>query len=362
MAERDTYFDAVKGMMILSVINIHTVYWSLKPLTPDLMRELAYFIDIPIFFFISGYFAKHSSFLGTTKQAVHQLIRLYLKYLVIAALVAAGIVIWALLVRGRWIEGLSTSLLSIFSMQLTGELWGYFKGFYGNLWFLHTYFPLLLILPLLIGFPQFSRNKHLVLFYLLLLYLLMTYQYTGHIFLLREWGDVFLYGFFLVLGTVYRITETELRRKDVLLSFAVNCFLAWLIFQFDGQELRLSRYKFPPAFQWLVYSLLLVHIFVLVRPFWRDHIRPRIARLAGGLEWLGVHVFTVYLIQGLVCSIPYLFVDRLATLSESAWFLYPVVFAFNVALSIALTVLFIFFEGRVSGFFKRKNPFRSGKP
>ncbi len=41
--------------MIVSVIHIHTVYWALAPVTPDLVRHLAYLIDIPIFFFISGY-------------------------------------------------------------------------------------------------------------------------------------------------------------------------------------------------------------------------------------------------------------------------------------------------------------------
>ena len=116
MAERDTYFDAFKGMMILSVINIHTVYWSLEPMTPNIARELAYFIDIPIFFFISGYFFKHSSFVDTTRQALRQLIRLYLKYVVVAALVAVGVMLWAFFFRDRVIEGMAASLLSIFSM------------------------------------------------------------------------------------------------------------------------------------------------------------------------------------------------------------------------------------------------------
>ena len=39
--KRDTYLDFTRGVMILSVIHIHTVYWSLKPLIPDIVgRDL----------------------------------------------------------------------------------------------------------------------------------------------------------------------------------------------------------------------------------------------------------------------------------------------------------------------------------
>ncbi|MDX1269808.1 MAG: DUF1214 domain-containing protein, partial [Oceanisphaera sp.] len=48
-------------------------------------------------------------------------------------------------------EGLGPSLMSIFTLQLSGELWGYFKGYYGNLWYLHTYFPMLLLVPVMIA-------------------------------------------------------------------------------------------------------------------------------------------------------------------------------------------------------------------
>ena len=339
MAERDSYFDAFKGMMILSVINIHTVYWSLKPYTPDIVRELAYFIDIPIFFFISGYFAKHSEFLKTTRQVLRQLIRLYLKYLAITAVVAAGVLLWVFLFKDRVVEGLGPSLLSIFTLQLSGELWGYFKGYYGNLWYLHTYFPLLLLVPIMIGLPLFARLRFVILFFILVLYFLFTYEHRGHIFLLREWGDILFYSFVFMLGVVYRMEEKSVAPRHVLFSLVLTCLVAFLIFQLDG-ELRLSRYKFPPTFQWLVYSLLLVHVFILARPHWQNRIRPRIGPLAPGLEWLGENVFTVYLIQGLVCSIPFLFVAGLSQAISSTVLLYLIVYSFNVGLTVVLALLY----------------------
>ena len=350
---RDTYFDAFKGMMILSVINIHTVYWSLKPYTPDILRELAYFVDIPIFFFISGYFVRYSGFLSCGRQALRQLVRLYLRYLVITILVAAGTLIWVYFFRDRIPDGLPASLLSMFTLKLSGELWGYFKGYYGNLWYLHTYFPMLLLVPVMVGVPFFPRYKYAVLFVLLILYYLMTYQFKGHVFLLRSWGDIFFYSFFFVLGTVYRVKKDRLSAPLVFMSFGLNCFMAWLIFQRDGGALYLSRYKFPPSMEWLVYSLLLVHVLVLLRPYWNEIPRPRINFVATGLEWIGSNSLTVYLIQGLVCSIPFLFAGRLAEAVSSTPLLYLTVYSFNVTVSIVLSIIYTTSEKYLGNCYKR---------
>jgi len=350
---RDTYFDAFKGLMIISVINIHTVYWSLKPYTPDIARELAYFVDIPIFFFISGYFARYSSFFDSARHAIRQLVRLYIRYLVLTVVVAIAILAWVYFVKDRIPDGLTDSLLSMFTLRLSGELWGYFKGYYGNLWYLHTYFPMLLIIPLIIGLPTFPRYKYLVLIALLVCYLLMTYKYKYHIFLLRAWGDVFFYSFFFVLGTVYRIQEKKLSHGVVLISLGVNCLLAYLIYLKWGNALYLSRNKFPPSVEWLVFSLLLVHVFVLLRPYWQDTLRPLINRIAPALEWVGNNSLTVYLIQGLVCSIPFLFASYLAEIVSSTLSLYLIVFGFNVSVSMILSIIYTGSEKRVIRFFSK---------
>ena len=340
---RDTYFDAFKGMMILSVINIHTVYWSLKPYTPDIARQLAYFIDIPIFFFISGYFARYTTFFESARQALHQLGRLYLRYLVITILVAIGVLIWVYFALDRVPDGLQASLASMFTLSLSGELWGYFKGYYGNLWYLHTYFPMLLIIPFLIGTPLFPKFRYLLLIILFALYWLMTYEIKGHVFLLRAWGDILFYCFIFVLGTSYRVSEKKLTTRRILVSLCINIGVAFLVFLSDDAELRLSAYKFPPALQWLVYSLLLVHFFVLIRPYW-SNVRPVLKLIAPGLEWIGTNSFTVYLFQGLVCSIPFLFASRLAESITSGIQLYMMVFGFNVVVSIALSRLYLGIE------------------
>ena len=358
---RDLYFDVFKGVMILSVINIHTVYWSLKAHTPDLFRELAYFVDIPIFFFISGYFSRYATFTESLSQALGQLVRLYRGYLAVTGVVACATLLWVFIFKERIPDGLLSSLLSIFTLQLTGELWGYFKGYYGNLWYLHTYFPLLLLVPFLLGTPLYPRIRILIMTLLLTGYWLMTYHFKGHIFLLREWGDVLFYGFIFVLGSSYRIKENRLSPGLVLTSFAINVMIVLFIIYVDDGTLRLSRYKFPPSFQWLAYSTLLIHLFVLLRPLWNSSIYPLIKFFVPLLAWIGNHSFTVYLFQGLVCSIPYLFVSHLAEPLSSSFLLYLVVYGFNVLLSILISKIYVISADAIkSRGFLRQGRRRSG--
>ncbi len=92
--------------------------------------------------------------------------------------------------------------------------------------------------------------------------------------------------------------------------------------------------------QWLVYSLPLVHVFTLIRPYWNTVLRPRITRIATILEWIGRNSFTVYLIQGFVCSIPFLFADKLSTSISSTTLLFCIVYGFNVIVSVLLSRLY----------------------
>ena len=274
-------------------------------------------------------------------QTFGQLVRLYRGYLAITGVVACATLLWVLIFKERIPDDLLSSLLSIFTLQLSGELWGYFKGYYGNLWYLHTYFPLLLLVPFLLGTPLYPRLRYLILALLLTGYWLMTYHYKGHVFLLREWGDVLFYAFIFVLGTSYRFKENQLSPGLVLTSFAINVMIVLFIIYVDDGTLRLSRYKFPPSFQWLAYSMLLVHLFVLLRGLWNSSIYPLVKWFVPLLAWIGNHSLTVYLFQGLVCSIPFLFVSQLAEQLSSPLSLYLVVYGFNVLLSLLISKLYV---------------------
>lgn len=53
--KRDLTIDLFKGFTILWIIHIHTVFWSGDFYFSDPVRQFTLLIDVPIFFFLSGY-------------------------------------------------------------------------------------------------------------------------------------------------------------------------------------------------------------------------------------------------------------------------------------------------------------------
>ena len=51
---RNYYIDNIRGLAIISVIFIYTVFWSGSSYVPEYMRNLALLIDVPIFFLLTG--------------------------------------------------------------------------------------------------------------------------------------------------------------------------------------------------------------------------------------------------------------------------------------------------------------------
>jgi peptidoglycan/LPS O-acetylase OafA/YrhL len=334
-AGRDVYVDLVRGLLLLSVIHIHTVYWSLAKFIPDGVRHAAYLVDIPIFFFISGYLFKNPSFLGALRSVGRQIARLYRQYLAVTFLAAGAILLWLHFGERRMEPQVFAVLGSAFTVDLRGRMWNYLRMYDGNLWYVRTYFSLLPLVPLLVG-PAFLRKRlGLVLAFVFAAYVLATYHGAARTFLLAPAGQVLFYALFFVLGAWARAREPKLRTRDVALSLALNLLLAAWVFHGDGNRLILEPAKFPPTVPYLVYTLPLVHLFLLAKPYARRIRWPALAPLV----WAGRNSFVVYLVQGAVCSLPFFFVGQLGT--KNPWTLYGAVFSFNVAGSFALAGLYV---------------------
>lgn len=51
---RNYYIDNIRGLATISVVFIHTVFWSGSLYVPEYMRNLSLLIDVPIFFLLTG--------------------------------------------------------------------------------------------------------------------------------------------------------------------------------------------------------------------------------------------------------------------------------------------------------------------
>lgn len=339
MKKRDSYIDVVKGLMMISVINIHTVYWSLAKFTPDIVRQLAYFVDIPIFFFLSGYLLHLSGFIGTSKKIIFQFIRLYSHYVAVSLLLLFAVYCWFFFTGNRPVPDVGVSLSTIKDVHLQGNLWDYIYGYNGSLWYMRVYFSMILFLPFMMAHRFFVRMRIFFLVFMLIFYSLTIYHYPDTTYIFSDYGHVAFYTIFFLLGAIFQIEEHNIKPRELLLSFAITCLLCGLVFHLDGNALRLSGYKFPPTYQYMVYSLPLLHLFALIKPLWRFVENSWVNELLKPLAWSGRHSYILYLFQGAVCSLPTYFVIYFNGLSNTA--LFGVVFSFNVSVSLLLTWLYV---------------------
>ena len=337
---RDPFVDWFKGIMILSVIHIHTVYWSGFGYVPAGVREAALLVDVPIFFFISGYVTRPAAFFPCLLKTVQQFLRLYFHYLVISFLLLGIILVVSVLLAGWKQVDLGLALSSLFKLTPSGNLWDSIRGFNGSLWFFRDYFSLLVFVPFLVGIAALYKIKYNVLLFILLFTALFPKEYSDHRFLFSCYGNVSFYLFFFVLGIIFREQEEQIDMKSISVSFLLNICLALVVFYSDNRTLSIDRYKFPPSMQYLIYSLPLVHLFVFLKRKFKQRSSVFAGRISRFLRWCGINIFFIYLFQGAVCSLPYFFINYLVPVVHPA-ILYVLILSFNIVLTMAVSYVYV---------------------
>lgn len=134
---RDSSLDLLRGLAALNIVLIHTAFWSGEAYVPRTVASLTLALDVPFFFFLSGWSA---SYVRTLKKNLLSLVNIYLKYLVFfGGYLALLFAIRELLGRG---EGLSAQNLLINLWFQVGESTA-LPVVMGSIWFMPVYFAVL---------------------------------------------------------------------------------------------------------------------------------------------------------------------------------------------------------------------------
>lgn len=345
--DRDPYVDCFKGVMILWVIHIHTVFWTGYAYIPDHVRQITLLADVPIFFFISGYLTRPVAFLPSLGKSIKTFVRLYFQYVMVSSLLLAALFIAHGLLSGWGQSDIRLAVRSMLGLVPSGSLWDFIRVYNGSLWYIRDYLSLIVLVPFLVGWGALYKIRYHLLISILVFTALFPKEYPDQALLFSSLGSVSFYLVFFMLGVLFQEQENRLSSRATATSLMLTIFLGLVVFYFDGTQLNIQKYKFPPAMQYLIYSLLLVHLFVILKGWFGLRSGIRRGKWFVLLRWCGINVFIIYLFQGAVCSLPYLFIDSLvATVHPLA--LYTLILSFNITLTLTVSYLYRYIQNLVS--------------
>lgn len=337
--KRDLYIDFAKGFATLSIIFIHTVFWSGQYYVPSELRILSLLIDVPLFYALSGLTSG-----ANVEKTFYRLLKLQITYMIFVTFLFFADYLFKLC--GLSFFGLDEmkNFYSIFGSKYVPvnisefPQWQNLGNWYlhqytnadtfpvvmGSFWYLKVYFILSVFGVLILRFFPKHINYFIALCLglTLLFHLFPQYYPTGQV------GYVALY------LAVFLIAH-QLRGKKIPAKWAIGGYALLLsvlvgLFAFNGKELFLTmnKAKFPPKLLYVFWSSFsLLTLFVLYN-------RLKISK-ENLLTYIGKNAIFFYFAQGISSSLMYFLVVPLQN-----WLSWPVlliiIYVVNVLVAIAV--------------------------
>lgn len=255
--QRDHSLDFLRGLAALNIIFIHTAFWSGEAYVPRTVESLSLILDVPFFFFLSGWGA---GYVRSLKKSLMSLVNIYLRYLVFFCMYVA------LLLGIRGVLGRDSGLTV--SNLLGNLLFRVGAGtalpvVMGSIWFMPVYFVVVPIGSLLLWlFLRLSKGEERALsrwtaLALGLSLLALGCTWAGASIPLLSQNVLFYLSFYLLGLLCRKVTIPRLSWAAGLIVLD----LAALVL--TGRKLGLNflamqDMKFPPNIIYLLFSLVTV--------------------------------------------------------------------------------------------------------
>ncbi|GGP26338.1 acyltransferase family protein [Silvimonas amylolytica] len=309
---RDLVLDGLKGLAVVSVVFIHSVFWSGDSYTPAWLHGACLWLDVPLFFFLAGWsFSKVPS----PQKAWQNLWRLQRRYMVFVALVWLGY-----LLSGHHLPPIR--LVEWFLHDYHKAEWD--DAVMGSMWFMRVYLGVSAVAITLIWFHERAALPVA----LVLVAALFFSQLAPDADWSAGWLPVVAFGMFylplFLLGYCHATGQLPGYWSALIALQAI-----WQLCctpDLRNALIHLQSYKFPPqalyfAASWLSVCALL--LMVRLRPVaWLFTRKP--------LLWMGRNAIYVFFAQGISATLMYAPVGLLNDLQLQWYVLLPPMFALNL--------------------------------
>lgn len=288
--KRDYYLDFLRGIAALNIIIIHTAFWSGEGYVPTIIKNLTLLLDVPFFFFLSGWSSTYSKSIRRL-NGLAEIQKKYIFFLIIYTL-----------------------LLSIFSKEDISALNFIYNLFYinninsklfpvvmGSIWFMPVYFTVSCIFIENYLEKQTSNLKYL---YLLIFFFIgFIYTQLGYNFFNISINILF-YSFFYTLGIISRNYKVDKLIKLVIIIVIDILLIIFFKHIFGIKNIVIQNLKFPPHILYLLISM----ISVFIAMYFKGKI---VIKKSNCISKIGKNAIFYYFAQGISSSLIIFIVNKI---------------------------------------------------
>ena len=234
-AGRVAGLDIFRGLAMINIVMIHTVFWWGERYAPAWSRNLALLVDVPLFFFLSGWAAILQPV--SWKRTIHGVATIYLNYAMIVALV------WTVLALVAhhyvpWEEVKNWLLFRSLSSYEYGIV-------LGSAWFLPGFAIVRLMTPLLAPLATNPNRDFSLAIFASVAFLWMSgvAGSTQPAVACLSLRSLAFHGLFYFLGLAF--AGRSISGHQCLAGFAILASLLFAVHHEAGDAFALQNHKFP---------------------------------------------------------------------------------------------------------------------
>ncbi|MGE4514983.1 MAG: acyltransferase family protein [Chryseobacterium sp.] len=340
--KRDLYIDFAKGLATLSIIFIHTAFWSGQFYIPAEVRVFSLVFDVALFYALSGITSG-----SNIEKTFYRLLKLQITYMIFVTFLffldyffkVFGLNFFSL----EWLKNFYSTFGSKYTITNISNVpkWENLGNWYlhqytnadtfpvvmGSFWYLKVYFILTVFGVLILKFFP----KHINWFIVLCVILTLLFNIFPEIYPTGQVGYVAFYLAIFLIGN--RMKGKKIPAKIIPLLYGlVAVALVWM-FWFYGNEIfyKINRNKFPPKIPYIIWTFFsLVTLFALYN-------RLKISS-ENFVTYIGKNAIFFYFAQGITSSLVYFLVVPLKEYL-SWWILMILIYLINVILAFGISAI-----------------------
>lgn len=322
---RYEYIDFLRGIAAIGIIAIHTAFWGGQSYTPEWFWNITLFLDVPFFFYLSGWGASfHKSDILKTSKGLG---KIWIQYIYFISCLALFCYV------SKWLPHEFTGVSNLrdlinnyfFNCSIPG-----FSVVAGSVWFMPVYFFVILINTMIMTAIQKStRTRELCFLYMILLMVCFLWINYGSYYLsvLNEKQFLF-YSFFWMLG-YNRVGKMKSAGKLAVSLGITACGFCFCSYLLNIPLYDIQSAKFPPSAKYAFASM----VIILIAKYFEGKSR----KFNKFFMHIGRNAIYYYFGQGVGSSLNYYVIDWL---DISNWFLKWVIsFLINIVVTSALAEL-----------------------